>query len=125
MSSTVVPVVPVVPVMPLSQPAFTDARQCPWCTRWVLKDAACNFCFACGLDDKGVFHVGAGCGRSFCFLCGKRLCTPHHDMWTGERLPTARDNHDEACCVREAGFVEVDYCEGGHNSHCGPRFLTK
>lgn len=103
--------------------ATTDAKQCPWCGRWCLKDAACNFSFACGLDEHGVFHVGAGCGRSFCFQCGKRFCTPHYDMWTGIKLPTARSAHDDECCRREPGFSVAAYCPGGHNSHCGPRFL--
>ena len=28
----------------------TDAKQCPWCERWALKDTACNYIFACGLQ---------------------------------------------------------------------------
>ena len=38
-----------------------DAKQCPWCQRWCLKDAACDYIFACGLETKGTFVKGAGC----------------------------------------------------------------
>lgn len=86
-----------------------------------MKDAACNYVFACGLDEHGVFHVGAGCGRAWCWQCGGRFCTPLHDMWSGARLPTARTSHDAACCATERGYVREAYCAGGHNSHCAPR----
>jgi hypothetical protein len=98
-----------------------DAKQCPWCARWCLKDMACNYIFACGLDAGRGFVVGSGCGRSWCWECGKKFCGQYHDPATGRRTETARDNHDAGCCVKEAGYKREDYCVGGHNSHCGPR----
>lgn len=98
-----------------------DAKQCPWCARWCLKDTACNYIFACGLDTGRGFVVGSGCGRSWCWECGKKFCGQYHDAVNGRRTETARDNHDAGCCVKEEGYKREDYCVGGHNSHCGPR----
>jgi len=99
----------------------TDAKQCPWCSRWCLKDTACNYIFACGLQTNGHFMVGTGCGKSWCWECGKKFCGQYMDTATGHRLPTAKDHHDATCCTKEAGYVREEYCVGGHNSHCGPR----
>lgn len=90
-----------------------DAKQCPWCGRWALKDAACNW-VCCGLGEDGKFVVGAGCGMQFCFECSKKLCTPFYDARTGRRIPGARDHHTSQCC---GGVGNEDYCPGGHNSH--------
>jgi len=99
-----------------------DAKQCPWCQRWCLKDAACDYVFACGLETTGKFVVGAGCGRTWCWQCGKKYCCPYYDPTTGQRLPTAKDHHDPFCCKKEEGFKDIDYCPGGHSSHCGRRW---
>lgn len=89
-----------------------DARECPHCGRWALKDDACAYVFACGLDARGVFHVGSGCGRPFCWTCGLAYCGLRHDPDTGAMLPGARDSHDAACCPADGR-----HCEGGHSSH--------
>ena len=98
-----------------------DAKQCPWCKRWCLKDDSCNYIFSCGLDSKGVFHIGAGCGRSWCWQCGKKFCSQYHDPQNGQRLVSAKDTHTN-CCIDEIGFIQSDYCPGGHNSHCEKRW---
>ena len=99
-----------------------DAKQCPWCARWCLKDAACAYVFACGLETSGTYHVGKGCGKSWCWTCGKKYCTQYYNPTTGEKLPTAKDSHDASCCKQEEGFKEEDYCGGGHSGHCAPRW---
>lgn len=104
---------------------MNDAKQCPWCQRWCLKDAACNYIFACGLEDKGVFNIGAGCGRSWCWECGKKFCSVYYNPQTGIKSPSARENHDSECCKGEQveqGFKQDNYCPGGHNSHCDKRW---
>ena len=106
---------------PKDATASKDAKCCPWCQRWCLKDNACDYVFSCGLDEKNVFHVGKGCGRTWCWTCEKKYCSQYHDPATGQRLPTAKDNHDE-CCRQESGFSQEDYCPGGHNGHCGKRW---
>lgn len=98
-----------------------DAKVCPWCKRWCLKDNACDYVFACGLDDKNVFNKNQGCGRTWCWRCEKKYCSKYYDPETGVRLPTAKDNHDATCCSKEAGYVKEEYCPGGHSSHCAPR----
>jgi hypothetical protein len=98
-----------------------DAKQCPWCGKWALKDSACNYIFACGLETSGKFVVGAGCGRSWCWLCAKKFCGAYYDPKTGQKLPTAMEHHSD-CCASEVGFKKEDYCGGGHNSHCNKRW---
>ncbi len=99
-----------------------DAKMCPWCERWNLKDDACNYIFACGLDTKYGFVKGAGCGKSWCWGCGKKFCGQYYNPDTGIKLNGAKDNHNESCCTFEPGFVKEDYCGGGCSSHCGKRW---
>lgn len=101
-----------------------DAKQCPWCQRWCLKDNACNYIFACGLPTVGAFVVDTGCGRSWCWFCGKKFCGVYIDPLTGKKLPDAKENHTASCCKDETGFIEADYCGGGHNSHCERRWAS-
>lgn len=81
------------------------AKQCPHCGQWALKDASCNYIFACGLTAEG-FVVG--CSRPWCWECGKKLC----GVW-----PAGPQSHGD-CCLAEPGFKPEEYCPGGHNSHC-------
>lgn len=97
-----------------------DPKQCPWCERWCLKDDACNYIFACGLESSG-FVKEAGCGRSWCWECGKKFCSQYYDPLTGKLCKSAKDNHG-ACCQEEQGFTKETYCPGGHNSHCNKRW---
>jgi hypothetical protein len=99
------------------------ARQCPWCGRYALKDAACNW-VCCGLAVDG-FKPGCGCGRQWCFSCEGRLCGQVYDPDTGaKRVPEVSTSHSAACCgaERAAGVpgpagTTGPYCPGGHNSH--------
>ena len=87
-----------------------------------MKDTACDYIFSCGLDTKRGFVVGAGCGKTWCWQCGKKFCGQYSDPVTGQKLPGARDHHDAHCCRGEQGFKQEDYCSGGHSSHCGKRW---
>jgi len=100
---------------------MTEAKQCPWCEQWALKGKSCNYIFACGLDDHGNFHKGAGCGKSWCWQCGKKFCGRYIDPETGKRERNAREYHD-TCCIQDPNFSYKDYCPGGHNSHCELRW---
>lgn len=97
------------------------AKQCPWCQQWCLKDNACNYIFACGLGSDGKFWIGGGCGRSWCWECGKKFCGVYINPSTGQKMAGGRTEHG-ACCSLEEGFKQEDYCPGGHNSHCEKRF---
>ena len=99
-----------------------DAKMCPWCERWSLKDNACNYIFACGLDTKYGFMKGHGCGKSWCWGCGKKFCGQYYNQQTGVKMPGAKDNHDSICCTKEAGFKKEDFCAGGCSSHCAKRW---
>jgi len=101
---------------------MNDAKQCPWCERWCLKDNACNYIFACGLPTGSKFVVGGGCGRSWCWSCGKKFCGVYIDPMTGIKNKLAREQHNALCCESEPGFKESDFCPGGHNSHCEKRY---
>ena len=100
----------------------SDAKQCPWCQRWALKDNACAYIFSCGLDEKKGFVVGAGCGKTWCWGCGLKFCGQYHDAATGAKFPGAKDNHDSECCAKEVGFKKEEFCAGGCSSHCGKRW---
>ena len=97
-------------------------KQCPWCSRWFLKDNNCAYIFACGLDYTGKFHLGAGCGKSWCWTCGKKFCGQYIDQHTGIKTKDAKDFHDKDCCKNEKKFLIEDFCEGGHSSHCSKRW---
>ena len=66
--------------------------------------------------------VGAGCGRSWCFECGKKFCAQYIDPATGIKASGARESHNKQCCTTEVGFNQNDYCPGNHNSHCEKRW---
>ncbi len=101
---------------------MNDAKTCPWCERWCLKDNACNYIFACGLVTEGKFVLGAGCGRSWCWECGKKFCGMYIDPATGQKKHDARESHNGECCMKDPDFKKEEYCCGGHNSHCEKRW---
>jgi hypothetical protein len=96
-----------------------EAKQCPHCERWALKDSACSYIFACGLDEKNIFHKDMGCGKSWCWTCGKKYCGYYYK--NGIKCTDAKDSHTD-CCKQEEGFQQSEYCEGGHSSHCYKRW---
>ena len=98
---------------------MNDAKQCPWCERWCLKDSNCNYIFACGLTENNVFV--AGCGKSWCWECGKKFCGQMYDPKNGKKISN-KTNHG-SCCKESKEFTnEQEFCGGGHNSHCGKRW---
>jgi hypothetical protein len=97
-----------------------DAKQCPHCKRWALKDNACNYIFACGLTTEGIFIVGGGCGKTWCWECGKKYCGQYYTL-QGEKCKDAKDIHTD-CCIKDEGFTKNEYCEGGHSAHCLKRW---
>ena len=102
---------------------MAHAQQCPWCDRWALNGGACSFIYACGLDAEGTFHVGAGCGRSWCWECGKKYCGWYLNPADGHRVEIRRETHGN-CCQYEPGFTPDAYCAGGHSVQCAARTFT-
>ena len=94
-----------------------DARPCPHCGRWAVKDAACNY-VVCGRARLGVLArapdgEALGCGRPWCFACGGKLCGRMFDTATG-RLEDPNEDHNHPPGTPCDG---PGYCPGGHNSH--------
>ena len=100
----------------------SEAKQCPWCERWCLKDSGCNYIFACGLDSQGGFILGSGCGKTWCWGCGLKFCGQYYDPKNGQKASGAKDIHDAICCRAENGFSPDKYCAGGCSSHCVKRW---
>ena len=99
-------------------------HRCPWCPNVAAKDDACNW-VVCGqitVNNTSTFVVGHGCGRQWCFLCGRKLCGQVYDTTTGAPRDGVRRNHTAVCCSQEEGFVQAEYCCGGHNAHARPRW---
>jgi hypothetical protein len=69
-----------------------------------------------------IFHIGKGCGKSWCWECGKRFCGQYMDAFSGIKNVDAKENHDSECCKKENGFTQEEYCPGNHNSHCSKRW---
>ena len=91
-----------------------DAKQCPWCGTYWLKDEACNFvtcgnstCFPHPPQGVPASVYLNGCGKNWCFQCGKKLCS--------------YSVHTETCCKDDPHFQVDTFCPGGHHSHCPPR----
>ena len=82
-----------------------DAKECPWCQRWWLKDNACAYIFACGLDHEDRFYVGMGCGKSWCWNCGKKYCGQYYNPETGDftRIAYVRNHMKDNSKV---GFID-------------------
>ena len=66
--------------------------------------------------------MGAGCGKSWCWECGKKFCGMYCDPRTGALCPDRKESHDALCCKQDVGFSHAAYCCGGHNSHCEARW---
>ena len=98
-----------------------DVMFCPHCGEMMCKDDRCSFVY-CGLGGDDVFRVGFGCGKAFCYTCGKKYCGQHYDAQNGQKLPAFRENHDARCCASEPGFQQAEYCCGGHSKYCNVRW---
>lgn len=107
----------------LVQTKSQDAKQCPHCNRWALKqEKSCNFIFACGLSSSNIFVKDSGCGKSWCFECGKKFCGQYIDLVTCKKSKSAIEEHTSECCPKDTLFSKELYCSGGHDSHCKKRW---
>ena len=94
---------------------MATVRSCPHCHRLAIKDDACNF-VVCGRTARGFAFVNGealGCGRPWCFQCGKKLCGRMYNPDTGETEDLNEDhNHPPGTVCDGRG-----YCPGGHDAH--------
>ena len=92
-----------------------DAKVCPWCARWCLKDSHCNY-VVCGREMRDGFRAGMGCGHAFCFECGKKLCGRMYSE--AGALLNPNEDHDHGHTPTTADpCAGPEYCPGGHNAH--------
>lgn len=96
-------------------PLGDDAKECPHCGQYAMKDEHCNF-VVCGRDEHKRFQIGAGCGKPWCYQCGKKLCGQMYAKTTGVAL-NLDERHDHHSPATIAACSGTDYCPGGHNSH--------
>jgi hypothetical protein len=96
-----------------------SARQCPHCERYSLKDDRCQF-VVCGRDQSGFLRDAdgnpLGCGRPWCFQCGKKLCGRVFNPDTGA-VEDANEDHNHPTGPAREACSGPDYCPGGHDSH--------
>lgn len=81
----------------------TDIGECPHCGKtWAInKNTQYTIC---GLTNTG--FSWSGCGRDWCFKCGKKLCK----IWNTHQLfNTLNRHHDIHCCKRAAQRHNQDY----------------
>lgn len=101
----------------LTGPAYANSKSCPWCGELCDKDTNCNW-VCCGFGADGVYRKFFGCGRQWCFQCGKKHCGQLFDPVTGARNTNVTTNHGTTCRCLDNG----EFCPGGHNSHAAPRW---
>lgn len=92
---------------------MTESHCCPWCGRHALKDLGCNY-VVCGRTN--VFNTGLGCGRPWCFSCGKKLCGRVYAE-NGTLVNSNEDHNTKHQPTTDDPCEGPEYCPGGHNSH--------
>jgi len=97
-------------------PIKTLAKSCPHCAHTISMPEKTNY-IICGYQNSILGYDWSGCGRDWCFSCGKMLCK----KWESDKLHLQMNRtHDDECCSKHAkdnGYVYPDdYCKC-NNSH--------
>jgi DNA-directed RNA polymerase subunit N (RpoN/RPB10) len=83
----------------------TAHKFCPHCKYKQYASNTTNY-IICGYDDNGNGRDLEGCGRDWCFKCGKMLCK----KWDDDELYVKIHRvHDSRCCKRYAQYIDKDY----------------
>ena len=90
-------------------PLETIWKSCPHCSRKYLKDINTTYVI-CGYNNSG--YDLKGCGKDWCFKCGKLLCK----TWHVDSLYNMMNRyHDSICChhhSKKSGYkYPDDYCQ--------------
>lgn len=85
------------------------SKKCPHCKKIFISDNNEDY-VVCGYTAKG--HDWKGCGRDWCFTCGKKLCK----CWEVDLLfDEINRNHDGKCCKiyaqKNGELYPVEYCQ--------------
>lgn len=77
-------------------------KHCPHCNNKVLRDVRTTY-IVCGYPSDNTF---SGCGRDWCFKCGKKLCK----KWESDQLYIETNQfHDGECCKTYAEQNSLNY----------------
>lgn len=87
------------------------SKKCPHCQHIVNMPEATQYVI-CGYHNPIIGYDWNGCGRDWCFQCGKMLCK----KWETDSLHLQMNRqHDEECCLKHAytnGYKYPDnYCQ--------------
>lgn len=93
---------------PYRQNVFINNNQnknCPHCNKKNTGNITTNY-IICGYGNKG--FDWKGCGKDWCFFCGKKLCK----MWNTDMLFNLLNrHHDSKCCKNYALKINDSYPE--------------
>lgn len=97
-------------------------KYCPHCDHKINAPKDTTY-IICGYHDSNIGYDQKGCGKDFCFSCGKKLCK----NWFQDDLHNELNRvHDDSCCVIKA--IENDenysnYCQCSEiNRNCDYNF---
>jgi hypothetical protein len=93
------------------------SKKCPHC-HTIRVDFADTDYVICGYGDFKRGYDWKGCGRDWCFQCGKRLCK----TWNKNKLNIQfNQSHDDRCCKNLALMkglnYESEFCNCNNNIH--------
>jgi hypothetical protein len=92
-------------------------KNCPHCDKKYYGSYISPY-MICGYNAKG--FDWKGCGRDWCFKCGKKLCK----SWNNDFLFNKQNRlHDSKCCKNYASKMDLDYQT--EFCHCKSDFVNR
>jgi hypothetical protein len=85
-----------------------NAKHCPHCNQLNFNETNTSY-IICGYSNRG--YDWKGCGRDWCFACGKKLCKSWNHNLLFNKL---NRHHDSKCCKNNAHNNGEDY----ENKYC-------
>jgi hypothetical protein len=80
-------------------------KSCPHCDHKITLPSDTKYAI-CGYHNTNIGFDQKGCGKDFCFDCGKKLCK----SWFENHLYNEHNKiHDDSCCVIKAIENDEDY----------------
>lgn len=97
-------------IVPIPENIETKSAKCPHCKHVCVTDIGTKY-IICGYVDKKTGYDWKGCGKDWCFECGKMLCK----SWDGDQLFLEMNrHHDDQCCKLHAEEHHRDYLDYCH-----------
>ena len=82
-------------------------KNCPHCLK-IYNEPDKKSYMICGYTDDHKGYDWKGCGKDWCFTCGKKLCK----SWEGNKLFLILNRfHDDTCCKKNACELNENYLE--------------